>query len=254
MGAVLTIAKRDFTSAFASPKGAAIFFFFLAIMGFFFYNFLATLLEMQARAPMMGGQAPNLEQLVRALFYNLHFTLILVIPAITMATFAEEKKSQSFRILQTAPVTAAQIVFGKFLAVVGIMAVVLLASAVFPLFLSSYGNPDTGVIMTSYLGIFLLICAQLAFGLWVSSMTKNQIMAFIFTMFGLFLLLILNWLAPNLAGNDIFETLLKYVASTDHLDVFFKGMITVSDVTYFVLFTATFLFFTNVVIDSQRWR
>jgi ABC-2 type transport system permease protein len=254
MGAVLTIARRDFRSAFASPKAAAIFFFFLMTMGFFFYNFVATLLEMQSRAPTMGGEAPNLEQLIRAIFYNLHFTLILIVPAITMATFSEERKNQSFRLLQTAPVTATQIVLGKFLAIVGLMSVVLLASSVFPLFLVKYGNPDTGIIWSSYLGIFLLVCSQLAFGLWVSSMTKNQIMAFIFTMFGLFMLLVLNWLAPNLAGNDFFETILKYLASTDHLDVLFKGMITVSDVTYFVLFTITFLFFTNVVIDSQRWR
>ncbi|MEZ4743083.1 MAG: ABC transporter permease subunit [Bdellovibrionota bacterium] len=254
MGAILTIAKRDFKSAFASPKAAAIFFFFLMTMGLFFYNFVASLLEAQARAPMMGGQAPNLEELIRALFYNLHFTLILIIPAITMATFAEEKKNQSFRILQTAPITALQIVLGKFLAIAGIMAVVLVASSIYPLFLVKYGNPDSGVIYTSYLGIFLLICGQLAFGLWVSSMTKNQIMAFIFTMFGLFMLMVLNWLAPNLTGNDFFESMLKYIASTEHLDVFFKGLITIADIAYFVLFAGIFLFFTNIVIDSQRWR
>lgn len=254
MGAVIAIASRDFKSAFASPKAAAIFFFFLMTMGFFFYNFVATLLEMQARAPMMGGEAPNLEQLVRAIFYNLHFILILIVPAVTMGTFAEERKNQSFRVLQTAPVTATQIVLGKFLAIVGLMAVVLLASGVYPIFLAKYGDPDLGVIWSSYLGIFLLVASQLAFGLWISAMTKNQIMAFIFTMFGLFMLLVLNWLAPNLAGNDFFETILKYLASTEHLDVLFKGMITVADVMYFVLFTVTCLFFTNVVIDSQRWR
>ena len=85
-------------------------------------------------------------------------------------------------------------------------------------------------------------------------MTTNQFMAFLFTMFGLFLLLILNWIAPNLAGGGTLESVLKYIASTDHLDVFFRGTLAVSDVTYFICFIAVFLFFTNVVLDSQRWR
>lgn len=254
MSAVFAIAIRDFKAGFSSPKASAILFFFLAMMGFFFYNFVATLLDMQQSAPAMGGQAPTLEQLIRALFYNLHFTLILIIPAITMATFSEERKSQTFKLLQSAPISAASIVWGKFFAVLGLMTTVLLASSVYPLFLVKYGNPDIGIILSSYLGIFLLICSQLAFGLWVSSMTKNQIMAFIFTMFGLFLLMILNWLAPNMSGGEVSEKVLKYIASTDHLDVFFKGVISVSDVTYFVLFTGMFLLFTNIVVDSERWR
>jgi ABC-2 type transport system permease protein len=254
MSPVLTIAWRDIRANFASPKGGAIFFFFLGFMGFFFANFVSTFVEMTQRAPMFGGEAPTLEQLLRALFYNLHFILILVIPAVTMSSFSEERRNQTIRLLQTSPVTATQIVFGKFLASAAVLALVLACSAVYPLFIKAYGNPDSGVILTSYLGIFLLMCAQLAFGLWVSSMTTNQFMAFLFTMFGLFLLLILNWIAPGISSGGIGEKVVKYIASTDHLDMFFKGMLTVSDVTYFVCFVAMFLFFTNVVLDSQRWR
>lgn len=255
MSAVMTIAKRDIKSFFATPKGSAIFFFFLVFMGFFFQNFVTSFMEMQQRAGQMGGQAPTLEQLLRALFYNLHFILILVIPAVTMSTFSEERRNQSIRLLQTSPVTASQIVMGKFAAAAGLMALVMLASAVYPLFTVMYGTPDRGIIWTSYLGVFLLMCSQLAFGLWVSSLTSNQFMAFLFTMFGLFLLLILNWIAPNISSaGGLTGSVVKYIASTDHLDVFFKGMLTVSDVAYFVCFTAMFLFFTNVVLDSQRWR
>ncbi len=254
MSPVMTIAWRDLRSYFASPKGAAIFFFFLGFMGFFFQNFVATFVEMTQRAPMFGGEAPTLEQLLRALFYNLHFILILIIPAVTMSSFSEERRNQTIRLLQTSPVTATQIVLGKFLASASVLGVVLVCSAVYPIFTKLYGNPDMGVILVSYLGIFLLMCSQVAFGLWVSSMTTNQFMAFLFTMFGLFLLLILNWIAPNITGGGMMESVVKYLASTDHLDQFFKGMLTVSDVTYFVCFIAIFLFFTNVVLDSQRWR
>ncbi len=254
MRAVLIIGKRDIKGFFTSPKGVAIFWFFLIFMGFFFQNFIATFMELAERAPMMGGQAPTLEQLLRALFYNLHFILVLVIPAVTMASFSEERKNHSLRLLFSSPVTATHIVLGKFLAVAGFMALVLVASSVYPGFIAKYGNPDKGIILTSYLGIFLLMCAQLSFGLWISSMTSNQFIAFLFTMFGLFLLLILNWIAPNLSGGGHAEKVIKYIASTDHLEVFFKGMLTVSDCVYFVLFTAFFLFLTNVVLDSQRWR
>lgn len=254
MSVVFTIAKRDIKSYFASPKGGAILFFFLILMGSFFQNFVVSYIEYEQRASSMGGQAPTLEQLLRAFFYNLNFILVLIVPAVTMASFSEEKRNSSLRLLQTAPVKAIEIVLGKFIATAGVMGIVLLAASVYPLFLVKYGNPDGGVIIASLLGMFLLMCSQLAFGLWISSMTNNQFMAFLFTMFGLFLLLVLNWLAPSLSGGGVAEKIIKYIASTDHLDVFLKGMISVSNLAYFLCFTALFLFLTNVSLDSERWR
>lgn len=254
MKAVITIARRDLWSYFTSPKGMTIFWIFLLLMGIFFQNFIATFLELEQRAPTMGGQAPTLEQLLRAFFYNLHFILIFIIPAATMASFSEERKNHSLRLLFSTPVKATHIVLGKFFATAGFMALVLLASSVYPSFIIKYGNPDVGIILTSYLGVFLLTCSWLSFGIWISSMTRSQITAFLFTIFGLFFLLILNWIAPNLAGGGIAEGIIKYIASTEHLEVFFKGLLTVSDAVYFILFTTLFLFLTNVVLDSQRWR
>jgi len=254
MGPVLTIAKRDITAFFASPKGAALFWFFLMMIGLFFHSFISTYVELEQQAPAMGGQAPTLEQLLRALVYNSHFILVLLIPGFTMAAFAEEKRAQTIRMLQTAPITPFQIVLGKFLASAGLIGMILLASAVYPGFLIKFGNPDVGLVLTSYLGLFLLMCSQVSFGLWVSSMTSNQFMAFIFTLFGLLLLMILNWIAPNITGGGVLETVTKYIASTEHLDVFLKGVVSVKSVAYFLCFIATFLFFTNVVLDSQRWR
>jgi ABC-2 type transport system permease protein len=254
MGAVMTIMRRDMKAAFMSPRAAAIFFFFLIFMGSFFFNFVETFVSLQAQSPMMGGEAPTLEQVLKGIFYNLHFILILIVPAVTMSSFAEEKKNLSFRLLQTAPISATQVVFGKFLGVAGLMTTILLASAVFPAFLVAFGTPDLGVIASSYIGMFLLICSQLAFGMWVSSLTNNQFLAFIFTMAGLFMLLIIDFLAPSMTGNSLIESVLKYFSTTKHLDIFVSGTVAVSDVTYFLVLTAGFLFFTNVTLDSQRWR
>ena len=79
-------------------------------------------------------------------------------------------------------------------------------------------------------------------------------MAYLFTFFGLFLLMILNWIAPNITSGGLLETITKYLATNPHLENFLKGMITVADLAYFLCFASLFLFFTNVVLDSQRWR
>jgi ABC-2 type transport system permease protein len=254
MGAVLTIAARDMKGFFATPKGAGVFWFILLLKGIFFGMFIMSFLQATQEAAGYGGQGPTLEILVQHLFKNLQFIFLLAIPAFTMAAFAEEKKTQTIRLLETSPVTSLQVVLGKFLATVGLMSLVLLASAVYPAFLVAYGNPDVGVILTSYLGLFLLMIAQLAFGIWFSSMTSNQFMAFLFTMLGLFLLLMLNWIAPNLTKGGIMEDIVRYLATTEHFEAFINGKISVRSVTYFLCFTGTFLFLTNAVVDSERWR
>ena len=253
MSAVLTIAKRDFKSYFSSMRGAAIFFFFILFMGMFFRSFLSEFVAQQQKAAQMGGMGLSLEQLVRALFANLTFILILLMPAVTMVAFAGEKRTQTIRLLQTAPISATQIVLGKFVASAMFMLLVLIAVSVFPLYMIVYGNVDISIIFSGIIGAFLLVCSQLSFGLWVSSMTNNQFLAFLFTMFGLFLLLILNWIAPSISSGTLGD-IIQYIASSDHYDAFLRGSINIKDAFYFLLFTCTFLFLTNVALDSQRWR
>lgn len=254
MNSILTIARRDLKSYFASLKGSVIFWFFIAFMGFFFHSFVFTFVEYQTQSMGYGGQGPTLSQLLTAIFHNLHFILLLIVPAVTMSSFAEESRTQVDRLLQTSPISMMQIVLGKYFASVGILALVLIASMVFPLYILAYGNADLGAVASAYLGVFLLMASQVALGIWVSSITNNQFIAFVFTMFGLFLLLILNWIAPNITSSGSAEQLVKYLASTPHLDNFFKGLITVSDLAYFVMFSSLFLFFAHVSLESKRWR
>lgn len=254
MSQVMAIVRRDLLGYIAAPKAAAVFWFFLLFLGFFFFSFVHSLAEDVRRAAQMGGNAATLDQLIRALFNNIHFILLLVVPAVTMGSFAEEKRLSSFKLLQSSPVSTFKIVMGKFLAVAVMMFLVILCSAVFPLFTVWYGNPDKGVILSAYLGLTLLVFSQLSLGLWISSMAKNQFIAFILTMFGLFLLMILNWIAPNLSSGESASEIVKYLASTTHFDNFLKGQITISDTVYFLSFSGLFLFFTHVVVDSFRWR
>lgn len=254
MSSIFIIARRDLQSYFSSLKGSIVFWFFLIFMGFFFHSFVFTFVEYQAQSAGYGGGGPTLSQLLTAIFHNLHFILLLIVPAVTMSSFAEEKKNHVDKLLQTSPVSMFQVVMGKFFASVGILSLVLIASMVYPLYTLMYGNADIWSIASAYLGVFLLMASQVSLGIWISSMTNNQFVAFAFTMFGLFLLLILNWVAPNITSSGGAEELVKYLASTTHLDNFFKGLITVKDTAYFVLFTVTFLLFAHVSLDSQRWR
>ncbi len=254
MGAISTIALRDLKSFFRSLTGPTVFFLFLLFIGIFFYGFIGKFMTMKQDAIQTGGGGATLEDLLQAIYANIHFILLFIIPAITMGTFAAEQKNHCDRLFKSAPVSSLQVVLGKYFACLGLMTMVLIASLIYPLFLAYYGNPDIGVIFGGFLGLFLLIASQLAFGVWVSSMTSNQLIAFIFTMSGLFLLLVLNFMVPDLTSANEAQEALKYIATTDHLHSFLKGTIQVKDLTYFLLFTIIFLFFSNVSLDSQRWR
>jgi ABC-2 type transport system permease protein len=123
---------------------------------------------------------------------------------------------------------------------------------VFPGFLVRYGNPDLGVILTGYVGLFLVVAAQVAFGLWVSSLAASPMMAFVFTMFGLFFLMLLGWLAPELAEGGWSESLVRWFAMNGHLDSFFRGALSVRDIVYFAVFAMLFLFFAQTSLEAER--
>ncbi|MDA9951588.1 ABC transporter permease [Oligoflexaceae bacterium] len=254
MSAIRVIFWRDFRAYFSTPKAAIINFVILIIMSLFFISFVSTYLDAQRSAAEYGGVSYTLPQLLRAFYFNLHFILILIVPGVTMSVFSADRLSHSYKLLQNAPVFAYQIVIGKYLAAVALLSLILLSTFVYPAYLVMYGNPDIGPIITAYLGIFLLIASQVAFGVWIASMTESQFMAFGLTITGTFILMILNWVAPNISGGGIGEGILKYMASTPHLDNFIKGLITVADTTYFLIGVFIFLLFATSVVDSERWR
>lgn len=254
MSAIWTIATKDLKNFVSSPKGATVFFFFLFFLGLFFNYYIGVFVQGQMQAAQAGGNGPTLEMLMRALFSNIHFILFLTIPAVTMATFAGERRTQSIRLLLNAPISSNQIVIGKFLAMALFMAIVLIASCAYPMFTTVYGNPDKGVLISAYIGVFLLMLSQVSFGMWVSSIMSNQFLAFMFTILGLFLFLIVGWLVDNQLATGSMQSALKYLASTEHLDTFLKGTITVQSITYFIALTATFLYLTILSIESLRWR
>ncbi|MCY4381106.1 MAG: ABC transporter permease subunit [Proteobacteria bacterium] len=251
------IAAKDFKSGFSTPRTGALIFFLLGISAIFFATFVQSFVAASAQNPMGmggGGNTPPIQELIKGLIYNLQFLLVLILPAVTMGAFADELKTQTIRFLQTAPISSWSVVFGKYLSRFFTLLFAVLLCSVFPLYFVIYGNPEPMATLVGYLGLMLLISYQVAFGIWVSSLTSQQFLAFLFTMLGIFTFFILDFVAPKIAGSGVLSNVLQYLAPLSHFESFLNGVISVEDVSYFVLMTICFLFFANVSYDSKRWR
>src|SRR5579863_5316076 len=194
---VLIIFRKEWKSYFASPVAYLLLTMFAIIFGFFFWSIVSffqnTTLEMQ----MSGQNFPvNInEQVIRPLLSNVSVIGLFFIPMITMRLFAEEKRMGTIELLATSPIRDAEIIIGKWLAALALYAVMLLFTAVNFAFLFRYGNPDWKPLAIGYLGLLLQAGGLLAVGTFISTLTKNQIIAGA-TTFGVCLMLwVLEWVA-----------------------------------------------------------
>jgi ABC-2 type transport system permease protein len=207
---------------------------------------------MKQKAAGLGTAGPSVESFLRAVFMNVHFILLLVVPAVTMSSLAGERANHAIRILLSSSIGSGQIIFGKFLGIVMFMTLALLASCVFPAFAMIFGNPQPAVILTGVLGVFLLMLSQVAICLFVSSLTKNQLLAFLLGVFSLFLLIVIGYAAENQIQPGRTQEILKYLAQTDHLDLFLKGVISSKSIGYFLTSTGLFLYLSFLSLNHIR--
>ena len=179
--------------------------------------------------------------------------LILFFSALlTMRLISEERKLGTWELLLTAPVREYEIVLGKFFSSLLILAGMLILTLYFPILLMIFGDPDTGPILTSYLGLLLLGSASLAIGIFASSLTPNQIVSAVVAggiLFGLWFLGMVGNLIPQPAGD-----LLSYFSLSYHFPNFIRGVVDTRDIVYYIIVTAVFLFFSVRSIETERWR
>jgi len=169
-----------------------------------------------------------------------------------MRTYAEEKRSGTIELLLTSPLTDVQIVTGKFLGGMVLYMAMLSVTVVHLGFLFIFGNPEWRPVLTGYLGLLLMGGCFLSLGLFISSLTKNQIIAGMVT-FAVFLLFwVINWFA-TFAGPTM-QAVLNYLSITEHLNDFARGVIDTKHLVYYVSFIAFSLFLTVRAVDSERWR
>ena len=252
MNNVLAIAQKELRSYFASPIGYVIVGLFALLFGWFFYNYVGYFARTSEQM-MMGGRTPNLNQdVIRIVLLNSAVIILFMMPMITMRTYSEEKRSGTIELLLTSPVSDVQIILGKFFGAMGLYAAMLGVTLLYMLILFWYGNPEWKPIAAGYLGLLLMGGCFISMGLFVSSLTKNQIVAGVAT-FALFLFLwVINWIGEN-AGPTMREVV-SYLSITEHFDDFARGVIDTKHLVYYLSFITFGLFLTAKSVDSERWR
>jgi ABC-2 type transport system permease protein len=192
------------------------------------------------------------QQMIRPLLLNSLVVFLFVMPAITMRTYAEEKRTGTMELLLTSPLTDFQIILGKFLGALSMYISMLAVTLIYVGILFVYGNPDWKPIATAYLGLVLIGGCFISVGLLISSFTRNQVIA-VFVTFAVFLMLwVIDWVA-SFAGPTVAD-LVNYLSITQHFDDFAKGVIDTKHLVYYLSFITFGLFLTAKSVDSERWR
>ena len=179
MNNILAIAHKELKGYFASPVAYVVIGFSAILFGWFFINLLYYFdrMSLQAGSGFQGPQAVNVNEILITAFLNVSVILLFTLPLITMRTYAEEKRSGTIELLLTSPLTDLQIVIGKFLGGLVLYVAMLAVTLVHMAFLFAFGNPEWRPVATGYLGLLLMGGCFLSLGLFVSSLTKNQIIA-----------------------------------------------------------------------------
>ncbi|HJL73460.1 MAG TPA: ABC transporter permease subunit [Nitrospinaceae bacterium] len=252
---VWIVAKRDLGSFFNSPVFYCVTTVFLILYGFIFFNILSYFSFQSFQSHQLRGANIGLnlnEMVIEPSFQNMAVILLLIIPLITMRSFSEEKKSKTFALLLSSPIHLEEIILGKFLACMIVTGLMIFLSGYSTGYLIFAGQPETGPILTGYLGILLMTGCYVAMGLFASSLTDNQIIAAV-TSFGLALFMwVIGWGAQS--AGPVLGQVFEYLSLITHLEHFLKGLIDSSDLVYYFSFILFGLFLTQRVLESSRWR
>jgi ABC-2 type transport system permease protein len=253
MSNVLAIAQKELRGYFASPIAYIVIGFFALVFGLFYSSILDWFVRQGMQMGMMGPQSMNVnQQMIRPLFLNMSVVILFILPFLTARSYAEEKRSGTIELLLTSPLTDVQIVMGKFVGCMLLYAAMLAVTLIHFGVLFAFGNPDWKPVAVAYLGTFLFGGAIIALGLFVSSLTRNQIIAGVGGFALVLSLWVIDWVGQG-RGPRV-EAVLKYLSMTGHLDDFVKGVIDTKHLVYYLSFMSFWLFLTVKSVDSERWR
>ncbi|MGA1862275.1 ABC transporter permease subunit [Deferribacter thermophilus] len=230
---IKAIAIKDLKQTFYHPTAYVLAFFFLIITGWFFSSTL-----------FLIGQAE-----LRDFVGIVPFLMMFFIPAITMRTISEERKQGTIELILTNPVTDSSLIFGKFTSSMLTIIFFILFTICYPIVLTFIGEPDMGQIISAYIGIVLLSSFYISIGIFASSLTYNQIVAFILSFSIIFFFYLLQ--RVSIFVPPAYQEILLYLSSTTHFKKFTMGLVTLQDVVYYLSGTALFLHIANDIIESR---
>jgi ABC-2 type transport system permease protein len=248
------ICRKELSSYFVSPIAYLLLTMFALMFGYFFWTAVAVFVVEGMEMQMRGQMFPmNLnEDIIRPLLMNVSVIGLFMIPLITMRLFAEEKRNGTIELLATSPVRDLEVIVGKWLAALLLYCSLLLFTALNFAFLFRYGNPDWKPLAVGYLGLLLQAGALLAIGTFISTLTKNQIIAGAVTFAVCLLLYVFGWVAGF--ESSTWAHVLSYTSVATHFDSFVRGVIDSKDAIYFLTVIFLGLFFTSRSMESLRWR
>lgn len=248
MSTTLTIARREFRSYFDSPLAYVVICLGLVLLGVFFFlvggNFLGGTFWDVGRTSLtkMFEAVPR-------------YLALLIVPVVTMRLLAEEKRSGTLEMLITLPVKDHEVIIGKFLGAWGLVVVLILATALYPLLMFVWpwhlGALDSGPVISGYLGLLLYSAAATAIGLLISALTESQFIAFVVTWIVLILLQFVGYLGE--AAGPTARNILYFISFDTRLEPFARGMISTRDVVYFLSITIGCLMAAFRALERRKW-
>lgn len=238
MKLVWIITKRELRSFFDSLIAYILLILFLGFSGLFTWLYGSDI--------FMVGQAS-----LRSFFGIAYWTLFFFIPALTMRLLAEEKRSGTLELLLTKAVSDRQVVVGKFLAALFLILIALAFTLPYVITLSNIGNLDNGGVFCGYLGLVLMSAAYISIGLFASSITRNQIVAFLSALFiGLFFHIIFDVLSNNITG--MLGQILNFLSLSVHFEGISRGVIDTKDLIFFFSIIFLGLFFSELSLSRRN--
>ncbi len=233
---ILIIFQKELKAYFNSTIAYVIIVVFLAIVGWFYVNNIF-LIDIATMRPMFDSVIP--------------LTFIFIIPAITMRQFAEEQKSGTIEILLTKPLSDWEIVLGKFLSSLALVAIMILPTVLYYISLALISDLDNGPILGGYLGLLLMASAFISLGLFASTLTSNQIVAFIIGMILILFLYLLDKVLIYFPGWAV--TTIEYFGVDYHYSNLSRGVIDTRNLIYFFSLTGFMLYISVTSLEKRKW-
>lgn len=250
MNAVWAITKRELHSFFKTPAG------WLCLIGFSIINgvvFSWIVAAYSDPAAVRSGYVADInQQVLPDYFGTLSVILLLLSPFLSMRSFAEDRKQQSFSLLLCAPISSFGIVVGKFLGLAAVSLILLATTLPCSILLIRYGEPNIAILTANYLANFLMLVSCCSLGMTISACTTNQLIAGTLGFLSVILLWFCSGIAP-LFSNSLSD-ILSYISLLEHIGTMSKGLLQIKDLVYFLGFTSFFLFACTQRVERLRWE
>ncbi|MEE9326418.1 MAG: ABC transporter permease subunit [Cocleimonas sp.] len=249
MNKIFAIATTELKRMFNSPLAWSVLAILQFILAMLFLSRVDDFVEYQKTAATVDNSIGATLYIVTLVYLWAGIIMLAVMPIMTMRLFAEERMNKTLTLLTSSPITSLQIVLGKYLGVIFFIGIFVGMLLLLPIALSFSTQLDWGMIISSTIGLFLLLASFASAGLYISSLTREPVIAAV-SSFGLLMFLVVLYLSGSSESNS--SELFVYLSHFSHYEAFVSGIIDSSDIVYYTLFIVGFLILAVRKLDNDR--